>query len=1005
MREFIFPLNIDVLPRPADVERARRGMERWNEAAGQIADPADAAFAASLPDDSRGRALLEALFGNSAFLSRCVAQEPAFTCELLREGPEAAFSRMLSALREDLWAETDTSRVMRLLRVAKRRAALAIAVADIGGVWGLDPVTEALTRFADTAAGLATAHLLRQEAASGEIVLAHPDDPERGSGFVVLGMGKLGAWELNYSSDIDLIVLYDEERIVHTGRRSVRECCVRMTRNLVRILNERTADGYVFRTDLRLRPDPGSTPLAVSLEAAEIYYENFGQNWERAAMIKARCIAGDREAGARFLKFLKPYIWRRSLDFNAIQDIHSIKRQIHAHKGGASIAVGGHNIKLGRGGIREIEFFAQTQQLIWGGRESSTRSPRTCDALRSLTAAGHVDAAATEELIACYHYLRRLEHRLQMIDDQQTQTLPTEPEKLEELAAFMGHADLAELSSVLLRTLETVERHYAALFEEAPDLSGAGNLVFTGSEDDPGTVETLRGMGFDNPVGVIAAVRGWHHGRYRAVRTARARELLTELQPKLLDSLAMTAAPDAAFAKFDEFLRRLPAGVPIFSLFHANPGLLGLVAEIMGDAPRLADILARTPSLLDNVLAPGFFDPLPDAEVLMVELDTRLAEARDYEEVLDFCRRWANDRKFQVGVQILRNMITPADAGAALTVIAEAVLSRLYPRVEREFAAQHGYLPSAGMAIVAMGKMGGREMTATSDIDLILVYETPDESDVSTGMKPLPAMVFYTRLTQRFVNAITAQTNEGKLYEVDMRLRPSGNKGPLATSFQSFEKYHAEAAWTWERMALTRARVLYGPPDLTDRLNALISGTLTRQRDQDKLVVDVADMRIRLEKEKKAQSRWVIKYTRGGLVDIEFIAQYLQLRHAPGRREILSPNTADALRRIRDAGLIGEDEARTLLEGLAFWTALHNMVRQSLERVLDDGAPAGLKQKLCQAVGADDFADLSRRMDEHGTRVHTLFRQWIEDPAARLRALGGSPPREDAAGDDAAGEE
>lgn len=992
MSEFTFPSSLKTPPHPADVDRCRRGLESWDEVVRQFPD------AAELLGTPRGRSLLEAVFGNSPFLSQCLLREPAFLCEIMREGPEVAFFRLLSSLREALRSELDTNRVMRELRVAKRRAALLVALADIGGVWELDSVTDALSRFADTAAELATAHLLRQEEAAGEIVLSHPEDPERDSGFVVLGMGKLGAGELNYSSDIDLIVLYDEERITYTGRRSVRECLVRMTRNLVRVLNERTADGYVFRTDLRLRPDPGSTPLAVSMEAAEVYYENFGQNWERAAMIKARCIAGDREAGGRFLRFLRPYIWRRSLDFNAIQDIHSIKRQIHAHKGGGSIAVAGHNIKLGRGGIREIEFFAQTQQLIWGGREPSTRSSRTCAALRSLTAAGYVDGSATEELIACYHYLRRLEHRLQMIDDQQTQTLPKEPGKLEELAVFMGHADTADLSASLVRVLETVERHYAALFEEAPDLSGVGNLVFTGSEDDPGTVETLRGMGFDNPSGVLAAVRGWHHGRYRAVRTARARELLTELQPKLLEALAETAAPDAAFAKFDEFLRHLPTGVPIFSLFHVNPSLLGLVAEIMGDAPRLADRLARKPTLLDNVLTPGFFDPLPDTEALMVELDTRLTEARDYEEVLDYCRRWANDRKFQVGVQILRDLVSPHDAGMALSNIAEAVLSRLYPRVEREFAVHHGYIPSAGMAVVALGKAGGREMTASSDIDLILVYETPDgsspdsspDSGVSNGAKPLPAMVFYTRITQRFINAITAQTNEGRLYEVDMRLRPSGNKGPLATSIESFEKYHAEAAWTWERMALTRARVLYGPPELTDRLNTMIRKTLTAPRDPEKLVLDIADMRDLLVREKKAPSRWVIKYTRGGLVDIEFISQYLQLLHAPKHPEILSTKTAEALQRIRDANLIGPDAAGALLEGLGFWTALHTMLRQSLERVFDDNAPAGLKRKLCRAVGAVDFADLSQRMEEHGTRVYALFQEWIEAPAARLRESGGS---------------
>ncbi|KAF0143814.1 MAG: glutamate-ammonia-ligase adenylyltransferase [Rhodospirillaceae bacterium] len=963
MRPLTFSFGNQILPRSADPDRCQRGMERWRNLSHILTDPTLAAFVAEVAEHSVGRPLLEAVFGNSPFLGGCLLHEPQILHALLTVGADQVLAELIAGFKRDLDRETDTARLMQGLRVGKRQAALLIGLADIMDLWPLDVVTAALSLVAEWAVSLAVRHLLRQEAAAGEIVLPHPDDPERNSGYAVLGMGKCGANELNYSSDIDLIVLYEEEcGTVYTGRHSLPECFIRLTRNLVRVLGERTADGYVFRTDLRLRPDPGSTAVAVSLAAAEFYYESFGQNWERAAMIKARCLAGDGLVGATFLKFLKPYVWRRSLDFAAIQDIHSIKRQIYAHKGGGSIAILGHNIKLGRGGIREIEFFTQTQQLIWGGREPSTRSPRTCDALLALAEAGHVGRTVAEEMIACYHYLRRLEHRLQMVDDQQTHVLPGEAAKLDHIAVFMGAPSAESFTATLQRVLETVERHYANLFEGAPDLSTNGNLVFTGAEDDPGTLETLCRMGFANPASISAAVRGWHHGRYRAVWTGHHRELLTELMPALLAALARTAHPDLAFVKFDAFLRHLPDGVQIFALFYANP------------------------HLLDAMLAPGFLEPLPDDAVLMMELDGQLAEAEDdYETMLDNVRCWANERRFQVGIQILLNLLHPYEAGQALAVLADTALARLCPQVEREFARGHGHIPGGGLAIIAMGKMGSGEMTAVSDLDLILVYNVPERAETSTGPKSLQSAVFYTRIAQRFINAITAMTKFDRLYEVDMRLRPSGNKGPLAVSLEAFEKYQAEAAWTWEHMALTRARVVCGPAKTTRRLEEVIRQTLLRARDPDRLVVDVAKMRERLTREKKVTSLWVVKYVRGGLVDIEFIAQYLQLRHASMYPRILSPNTATALHRIQAAGLLHAADAQVLLEAHAFWMALHGMLRQSIDGVFDDNAPPGLKEKLCQVGKASDFEDLKRQMETHAARVYALFEDLIEIPARRLR--------------------
>ncbi|HEY0301139.1 MAG TPA: bifunctional [glutamine synthetase] adenylyltransferase/[glutamine synthetase]-adenylyl-L-tyrosine phosphorylase, partial [Rhizomicrobium sp.] len=539
-------------------------------------------------------------------------------------------------------------------------------------------------------------------------------------------------------------------------------------------------------------------------DAAESYYEGMGQNWERAAFIKARACAGDPTTGARFLKAIEPFIWRRNLDFAAIEDIHSIKRQIHAHGGHGAIAVAGHNIKLGRGGIREIEFFAQTQQLILGGRMPDLRAGATLAALEALTARGLVTQETTADLTDAYRYLRMLEHRLQMIEDEQTHSVPRSAEGIAHVACFMGYADAAAFGAALTHQLETVQGHYARLFEREQDLTASeGNLVFTGVEEDPGTLGTLQAMGFREAVHVSGAIRGWHHGRIRAMRSARARELLTKLVPVLLPALAATADPDAAFAQFDRFLTNLPAGVQLFSLLMARPELLRLIANIMGSAPRLAEHLARAPHTLDALIDADFLHALPARAALDAQFAAALARAEGYEAALDAARRFAREQIFRVGVQLIEGTTNAGAAGPAFANIAQSVIAGLLPVVESELAETAGTIPGGAFAVVAMGKLGGREMTAGSDLDLIFVYDVSDSAEHSDGPRPLPVIVYYARLAQRFIAALTAHTAAGGLYDVDMRLRPTGNKGPAAVSLASFARYHAGESWTWERLALT----------------------------------------------------------------------------------------------------------------------------------------------------------------------------------------------------------
>ena len=961
-------------PPPADPESGARRRERWLEAAAELADSGLAAFMAEVADTP----LLSAVFGASPFLSQCLIQEPATVQDLAQQGPDQVFAELLAELIGEGDKESDQARLMTRLRQAKRRISLLVALADIGGAWTLEAVTAALSTFAETAITLSCRCLLRRAHQRGELALPHPDDPDRECGLIVLGMGKLGAGELNYSSDIDLIVLYDHERIDYRGTRSLPEAMIALTRELVRCLDERTADGYVFRTDLRLRPDPGATPLAISTLAAEAYYEGFGQNWERAAMIKARPVGGDRAAGQDFIRFLKPFIWRKSLDFAAIQDIHAIKRQINAHHGGRSIAVAGHNIKLGRGGIREIEFFVQTQQLIRGGRQPELRQPATLAALSALATAGHIESGVEADLAAAYRFLRALEHRLQMIDDQQTQTLPGDGRRLDELARFFGLADASALATALTVHLQTVERHYARLFEDSPSLGAQGNLVFTGGENDPETLRTLSDLGFVQAEAVCSTIRGWHHGRVRATRSPRARELLTELTPALLAAMATTARPDDAFLRFDDFLGRLPTGIALFSLFHANPSLLDLVAEIMGNAPLLALHLARHPSLLDSVLDAGFLDPLPPPPQLAAELEQVLAEATDFQDMLDLCRRWANDRKFQVGIQILRCLIDPQQAAAAFTAIADTVLAQMAARVAGELARAHGSVPGGAWCLLAMGKMGGGEMTVSSDLDLILIYDAPEQTEESDGPRPLAVSTWYARFTQRLVTALTAPTGEGALYEVDMRLRPSGNSGPIASSLTAFGSYQRDSAWTWEHMALTRARVVAGDQTLASKVRTVIAETLTRRRDTARLLTDVADMRERMAAQHRAANHWQVKHMRGGLVDIEFIAQTLQLAHAADRPDILATNTRQALDRAAAAGLLAPGDHDLLVDAWTLWSAIQLVLRQTIAGEFDDrSAPQGLKDLLARAAGLVDFHSMVDRIDDLAAQSLAVFRRLI----------------------------
>ncbi len=966
-------------PLPFDIALAQTKLAMFVELASR--DERLASLAAALQPGRDTHDLISGLFGCSPFLTELCFREPDVVAAFVSDDPRNTLHALCDEMRRAMRECADFARAMAHLRIAKRRIALLVALCDLGGRWGSDEVTHALSLSADALISEAVDFLFRQAASSGQT------EPGPGGvvacGYIVLAMGKHGAFELNYSSDIDLIVFFDPERMRLRKDVEPGSFFIRMTKDLVKLLQERTADGYVFRTDLRLRPDPSSTQVAISVNAAFHYYESAGQNWERAAFIKARPVAGDIAAGEAFLKGLTPYIWRKYLDYAAIADIHAMKRQIHAHKGHREVVVAGHNLKLGRGGIREIEFFVQTQQLIAGGRQPDLRVRGTLEGLNKLAEKDWITATAAAELSECYRVLRRIEHRLQMINDEQTHTLPADDAGLLRVARFSGYEDRESFADALARIMRRVETHYARLFEAVPELTSTqspGSLVFTGTNDDPETLQTLQRMGFESPSSVIATVRGWHYGRYPAMRSAKARERLTEITPRLLEALAATSNPNEALTRFDIFLSELPAGLQLFSLLKTNPDLLQLVADIMGSAPRLARILSSRRKLLDAVLDPGIFEEFPETGALIAHLREEIGRIDDYEEALNRARVIGQEKSFIIGVSLLTGVIDAARAGEAYAGLAEGMISALQMQVEQAMRRAHGDIPGAAAAVIGMGKLGGREMTAASDLDLILVYDYPEGTMFSSGLKPLAPSQYYARFTQRLISALSAATAEGRLYEVDMRLRPSGNAGPVATSLASFSAYQKASAWTWEHMALTRARVVSGDSALARKIEGVVFEALTKPRDPRITAKDVRDMRARIAEHKAARDRWDLKLVRGGLIDIEFIAQYLQLLHGATSPQVLKTNTAEALMALREAGHLDADATSALLSAVSLYGILTQITRLCIEGPFDAKASEGLKIRLARAAGAPDFSRLEAELSERQESVARLFEEIV--PAA-----------------------
>jgi len=940
----------DSWPKPADAQAAARLAERF-----AAIGPAESAFA-QIPE---GAAILAAVGGNAPYLADLALAEPAALLAAQTGGFDAAFSKILATLKT-LPPQAPREKIARELRLAKRRAALTIALADIGGTWSLTQTTSALSALAEFSLRAAIRHLLAALHAQKTIKLPNNADPQHKSGFAALALGKLGAGELNYSSDIDLVLLFDPENPVYP--REAQPIMARLARDLVNLLSTRDEHGYVFRVDLRLRPNPSATPAVIALPTALAYYESHGRTWERAAFSKARPIAGDLALGARFLDSIRPFIWRKHLDFAAIADIHGMKRQIDAsqiHEG-----LLGHDVKLGRGGIREIEFIVQTLSLVWGGQDLSLRIPQTLQALPALARAGHLPAGTAKSLATAYETLRRVEHRLQMVADRQTHELPETEAALKSFSTFLNAPDFLETFPKLLAS---VHRHFLSFFDDGCGSPGAGGPA----EIDPGEHGTppapftarLESLGFRDIQHIAHRLRDWNSGTMPALRSDRARELLQTLLPPLLEALGRQKDPDRAFINFDTLMTRQRAGVQLLSLFVRNPALLGRLAAVLGAAPALAEHLAQDAQALETLLTPTarFAAPKP-------ELRRLLHEAADLEQAAAITRRFVRREEFHLSVATLEGRLDANEAGRLRSNLAAAALALLLPRILKQHESRYGQIPGAAFGVVALGKTGSGEMLAGSDLDLMLIYDHASE--------PAPTQ-YFVRLSHALTGLLTARGPEGPIYQVDMRLRPSGNQGPVAVSLAAFRRYHAEESWTWERMALTRARVLAATPKFGRILDDEILAALSRPVPEQKIRADTIAMLARINAELPVTGPWDVKHIPGGLIELAFIAEALQLIHGPANPSLFHANTAAAIRALAKAGHISAPDSHALLNADFLWRSIQGIARITGLKEKDTAPQPAMLAALFRATSTLDLAQLRATMSQTETDVRSCFTRLI----------------------------
>jgi [glutamine synthetase] adenylyltransferase / [glutamine synthetase]-adenylyl-L-tyrosine phosphorylase len=883
-------------------------------------------------DHSQREGALARAQRHSPFLREALSAHPAIADSFLREGAEAAVALALHSSSEDVEAD---------LRRKRRALALAVALGDLAGELSFERATLLLSDFADWAIDTALKTAMRERV---------PDASQ--TGFAVIAMGKLGSRELNYSSDVDLLLLFDPETLPRRPRDDAGEAAVRIGRRLIELLQRRTADGYVQRVDLRLRPSPEVTPIALPVYAAISHYESSALPWERTAFIRARAAAGDRVLGERFLQAIQPFVWRRSLDFGVIDEVRQISARIRDHFAqGASIGPG-YDLKRGRGGIREVEFFVQIEQMIHGGRDLALRAPATLDAIGALAVAGRLEESVACELADTYRLLRTIEHRVQMVDDAQTHLIPAEREAIDNVAQLHG-----------------LESGQALIEELRPHVERAGTIFDSLAPDerrqlskDPDIVAgELAALGFTDSTAAARHIANWRSGKARSLRSPAARQAFEGMLPSLLQAIAAGADPDHALNRLSDIVERLSSGVNLFRLLEARPPLAELLAEVLAHAPALADQLARRPELFEGLFDASSFAMPPPAEDFAASL-THAMRGHPYDVALDRARRLVNECRFALGVQLIDRRRDPLEVTEGYARVAEGALLALGEAATDEFRCAHGAFPGAELIVLGLGRLGGHSLTQASDLDIIYLH-TADQGGVSDGRKPLGPNDYFNRLASRFTAALSVPTAAGPLYDVDVRLRPEGAKGMLVVSLDAFERYQRQEAWTWEHMALCRARPMFGSPVARERVAAMIDGILRMPRDFTKIASDAAKMRADMERHKPPRGPLDVKTGPGGLIDLEFATHVLQLTKHVG----LNTRLEVALEELAAESLVPAN----VIDALKLLSRMLVMMRLV--------APGNVKpthetwERVAQACGAGSWDEL---LAEHDAARQSISALW-----------------------------
>ncbi|MBB3764331.1 bifunctional [glutamate--ammonia ligase]-adenylyl-L-tyrosine phosphorylase/[glutamate--ammonia-ligase] adenylyltransferase [Sphingomicrobium lutaoense] len=881
---------------------------------------------------------LERARENAPFLRGAASRWPECVDLFVEQGPDVALAGF----------EIDGNLPLSA-QLRRRRDALALvtALADLSGDWTLEQVTRSLSDFADGAIDRALGAAIDERVPGAPLL-----------GFSVIALGKLGSRELNYSSDIDLILLYDPDHLPRREKDDAGESAVRIARRFVQLLQERDADGYVARVDLRLRPASEVTPIALPVNAAISHYESQALGWERAAFIRARAAGGDMALGQRFLESIQPFIWRRAIDYGVIEEIRRVGQRIRDHYAGGQNFGPGYDLKRGRGGIREVEFFLQAQQLIHGGRDPSLRQPATLDAAAALRLAGHLDGHGAEVLSNAYRALRSAEHRVQMIGDKQTHELPKREEALDAVARLDGCGDGKAFIESLRPHVHEIAQRFDRIVADGPAHLPA---------NPERLAEALKRYGLDDPEAAVRLIGNWRSGRVRSLRSGPARAAFEAMLPTMVEAIAAAPDPVHALNRFADIVEGIPSGINFYRLIEARPELARLLARILSHAPALAQQLGRRPSLLDGLLDRSTFDPLPDAESFAETLEEETAPL-EYDLALDRARALVGEKRFALGVQLIDGKADPLEIAAGYSRVAEGAIQALAARTIREFEIQHGRFDNDGLVILGLGRLGGETLTFASDLDIIFLFDAPT-GEASNGARPLGPSDYYNRLASRIISALSVPTAAGPLYEVDTRLRPQGVKGSLATSIHAFHAYQLREAWTWEHMALTRARPVFGSAAAQQKACEVLADIFGAERDPAKTIADAAAMREEMAQHKPPRGKLDLKLGPGGLVDGEFAIHTRQLIS----REGLDPDLEVVINALHARELAPD----SLLDDMKLLTGMLVILR--LVAPDTRGPSRSARELLAELTGYPDWKALMAAHDAARSRIADYWKQVKED--------------------------